>query len=107
MGDRFFEQPILNSPYEPPQWHHHLDADGQPTDNPPIPGRRRSELITPVPKPKKKKGSKKAAEQDAFVFADKDGLSTAEVEYNPTPIINEIRQHVASWRQLPNPAHWG
>ena len=57
MSDRFFEKPILNSPYEPPQWYHHLDADGQPTDNPPIAGRRRSELITPVPKPKKKKAT--------------------------------------------------
>lgn len=27
--------------------------------------------------------------------------------YNPTPIINEIRNHVASWRSLPNPADWG
>ena len=34
-------------------------------------------------------------------------LSTAEQEYNPTPIINEIRSHVASWRELPNPADWG
>ena len=106
MSDRFFERPILNSPYKPPQWHHHLDADGQPTDNPPIAGRRRSELITPVPKPKKKKGAKKAAEQDAFVFTDAEGLTTAEVEYNPTPIINEIRQHVDSWRQLPNLTQW-
>ena len=34
-------------------------------------------------------------------------LSAGEQEYNPTPIINEIRSHVASWRALPNPADWG
>ncbi|TWA62123.1 type III restriction enzyme [Azospirillum brasilense] len=106
MSERFFEQPILNSPYEPPRFHHDLDSDGQPTDRPPVAGRRRSELITPVPKPKKKKGKAAPADQAGFVFADQQGLTTAEVEYNPTPIINEIRQHVESWRNLPNPAHW-
>ncbi len=106
MSDRFFEQPILNSPYEIPQWHHDLDADGQPTDNPPVHGRRRSELITPVPKPKKQKGKKKAAEQAGFVFADEHGLTTAEQEYNPTPIINEIRTYVDAWRKLSNPSDW-
>src|SRR5262249_20513097 len=47
------------------------------------------------------------AEQQRFVFGDDEGLSTVEQEYNPTPIINEIRSHVASWRALPNPADWG
>ena len=104
MSDRFFEQPILNSPYEAPEWHHHLDADGQPTDSPPVHGRRKSELITPVPKPKKQKGKK--AGQAEMVFADDLGLTTAEQEYNPTPIINEIRSYVTAWRQLPNPQDW-
>ena len=27
-------------------------------------------------------------------------------EYNPTPIINEIRDYVETWRNLPNPEHW-
>ena len=105
MSDKFFEQPILNSPYEAPKWHHDLDPDGQPTDRPPLPGRRRSELITPVPRPKKQKGKAKPSQAE-MVFADKDGLTTAEIEYNPTPIINEIRQHVDSWRRLPNPDQW-
>ena len=104
MSDRFFEQPILNSPYDAPEWHHDLDADGQPTDNPPVQGRRKSELITPVPKPKKRKGKK--AGQAEMVFADDLGLTTAEQEYNPTPIINEIRSYVTAWRQLPNPQDW-
>jgi type III restriction enzyme len=99
----FFESPILNSPYEPPKLHHALDKDGQPLDLPPIVGRRRSELITPVPKPRKRKNK---PEQQAFVLGDKEGLSSVEQEYNPTPIINEIRSHVETWRALPNPADW-
>ena len=27
-------------------------------------------------------------------------------QYNPTPIINEIRSYVDSWRNLPNPNDW-
>jgi len=42
-----------------------------------------------------------------MVFEDEAGVSSEEQEYNPTPIINEIRQHVASWLGLPNPADWG
>ena len=54
----FFEQPILNSPYEEPTRHHPLDAEGQPLDEPPRDGRRKSELITAVPKPRKRKGKR-------------------------------------------------
>jgi type III restriction enzyme len=31
MENRFFEHPILNSPYEYPAQHWELDASGQPT----------------------------------------------------------------------------
>jgi type III restriction enzyme len=103
-AESFFETPILNSPYEAPKLHHALDKDGQPLDEPPVEGRRRSELITPVPKPRKRKNK---PEQKGFVFGGDEGLSSIEQEYNPTPIINEIRSHVASWRDLHNAADWG
>jgi len=102
MSDQFFERPILNSPYEYPAQHWELDADGQPTTKI-LDTRRRSELITPVPKPKKRKKSKDQAE---MVLGGADGLSTEEQEYNPTPIINEIRNYVESWRNLPNADQW-
>ena len=35
-----------------------------------------------------------------------DDLSTEEQEYNPTPIINEIRTYVETWRNLPNSDQW-
>lgn len=104
MSNNFFDHPILNSPYEVPSRHHDLDKEGQPLDRPPVEGRRRSELITPVPKSRRKPRS---AEQASFVLPDADDLSTAEQEYNPTGIINEIRGYVASWRALPNSEQWG
>jgi len=105
MPDTFFERPILNSPYEEPSRHHALDDDGQPTDQPPIEGRRRSALITPVPKPRKRK-RKKDSEQTELGLQTGDGISTEEQEYNPTPIINEIRARVSDWRNLPSPNDW-
>lgn len=107
MTNNFYEKPILNSPYKEPAYHHALDQDGQPTDQPPITGRRRSELITPVPKPRKKKRQKADATQASLGLASSDGISTEEQEYNPTPIINEIRSHVGTWRKIPSPNDWG
>jgi len=104
MPTSFFDQPILNSPYEPPSRHHALDADGQPTDQPPVAGRRRSELITPVPKPRK---TQRKSGQTSFVLSDTHDLSTAEQEYTTNNLINDIRGAVTSWRALPNPADWG
>ena len=104
MASSFFEQPVLNSPYEAPRLHHALDQHGQPLDVPPVEGRRRSEIITPAPMPRVQTGRTR---QGSLALGDRDDPSAGEQEYNPTPIINEIRQHVASWRALPNPADWG
>lgn len=101
----FFETPILNSPYKEPSRHHALDAEGQPLNEPPREGRRRSEFITPVPKPRKKK-QKADARQGRLGLQSDDGVSSEEQEYNPTPIINEIRTHLAAWRAS-TPATWG
>jgi type III restriction enzyme len=100
--ESFFERPILNSPYASPDRHWELDDDGQPT-NQILPKRRDSKLLTPVPKPQKRR---RTANQPEFVFDSGHGLSTVEQEYNPTPIINEIRRYVEDWRNLPNPDQW-
>ena len=102
MTEHFFEKPILNSPYVFPARHWELDEDGQPT-NQVIDARRRSDLITPVPKPKKRRQNQK---QGSLVLGGDDDLSTEEQEYNPTPIINEIRTYVEIWRSLPNSDQW-
>ena len=102
MGQSFFDAPILNSPYEHPARHWDLDKDGQPTDVI-VAHRRKSSLVTPVPKPKKK--AKKSG-QTEMVLGGGGDLSTLEQEYNPTPIINAVRQQVEAWRALPNPSQW-
>ncbi|MBL7189479.1 MAG: DEAD/DEAH box helicase family protein, partial [Phycisphaerae bacterium] len=101
MDNRFFEKPVLNSPYEYPNRHWELDDNGQPTQKI-IENRRIAEFITPIPKPKKRKKSK----QQEIIFDEVKGLSTSEQQYDPTPIINEIRRHVNQWRALPNPSQW-
>src|SRR3990167_3344692 len=102
MDNRFFDKPILNSPYEYPARYWELDAQGQPTQRI-IESRRRAEFITPIPKPRKRK---RAAEQREMVFDEGKGLSTEEQQYDPTSIINELRQHVDQWRSLPNRNQW-
>ena len=102
MADSFFERPILNSPYVRPGRHWELDADRQPTTRI-IEDRRRSDLITPVPKPKKRRQN---TGQLQMTLGGGDELSSAEQEYNPTPIINEVRTYVEQWRNLKNPDQW-
>jgi type III restriction enzyme len=89
MQSLFFEHPILNSPYEYPSRHWELD-EGQPTGQI-AEQRRRAEFITPIPKPKKRKGG---VAQQSMVFDEGLGLSTDAQAYDPTPIINELRAQV-------------
>jgi type III restriction enzyme len=103
MDNRFFEQPILNSPYEYPVRHWELDDSGQPTQQI-IEKRRRAEFITPIPKPRKRKGA--ATDQQNLIFDEGKGLSTQQQQYDPTPIINALRIQVDKWRSLPNPNDW-
>ncbi len=102
MDNPFFEHPILNSPYQCPQRHWELDNEGQPTQQI-IDRRRRAEFITPIPKPRKRKS---AAKQEEMVFDEGKGLSTKDQQYDPTSIINQLRQQVDQWRSLPDPSHW-
>jgi type III restriction enzyme len=107
MTDSFFEQPILNSPYAEPARYHALDDDGQPTDQQPHSGRRPSALLSPVPKSKKRRSIDIDSKQQSLGIYAKDGISSEDQEYNPTPIINEIRSQLKLWRSIPNPQDWG
>ncbi len=102
MSNPFFDQPIINSPYAPPSKHWELDEAGQPTQKV-IETRRRAQFITPIPKPKKRTPKIQAD----LAFGDATGLSTKDQQYDPTPLINEIRSEVNAWRDLKNPALWG
>ncbi|OQB89753.1 MAG: Type III restriction enzyme, res subunit [Verrucomicrobia bacterium ADurb.Bin118] len=101
MSNPFFDHPILNSPYEYPRKHWELDDQGQPTQRV-IERRRRAEFITPIPKPKKRK---RGTQQEEMVFDEGKGLSSQRQQYDVTSIINEVRQHVDKWRELP-PGAW-
>lgn len=100
--NRFFEQPILNSPYDYPERHWELDGQGQPTQRLKE-SRRRAEFITPIPKPRKRKGS---ARQEKLIFDEGKGLSTKSQQYDPTSIINALRLQVDKWRKWPNQNDW-
>ena len=77
MTNPFFDHPILNSPYAYPARHWELDDQGQPTQRI-IDSRRRAEFITPIPKPRKRKGSDA---QQQLVFDEGKGLSTSAQQY--------------------------
>lgn len=100
MANPFFEHPILNSPYDCPQRHWELDAQGQPTQQI-IEKRRQAEFITPIPKSKKRRG---ASDQSILDFDE--GLSTQEQEYDQTSIINKVRGKVDRWRAWPKASDW-
>jgi len=98
----FFEQPILNSPYEYPGQHWELDESRQPT-NQVTPRRRPCDLITPVPTPRKKRGKQAQAALDLAAEAE---ISDSKQKYDPMPIINALRTEVDTWRKLPNANQW-
>lgn len=103
MDNRFFEQPILNSPYDYPVRHWELDSSGQPTQQI-IETRRTAQFITPIPKSKKQRG--KGADQQDLVFDEGLGISDQNQQYQTLPIINELRRHVDQWRGIQNSNHW-
>jgi len=99
-GMSFFDHPIVNSPYKHPDKHWELDEDGHPADS--IADRRRpSALWTALPGA----SATSASSQSNMVF-DGGGLSTEATEFNPSPVVNDLRQELDSWRRLPNPAQW-
>ncbi|WP_204105272.1 MULTISPECIES: DEAD/DEAH box helicase family protein [Spirulina sp. CCY15215] len=103
MNNVFFEQPILNSPYQYPGQHWELDPEGQPT-NKIVSRRRRAEFLTPIPKPRKQK-QQEGIQQELPLF-DTEGISSESQTYDLSYYLNGIREKVNAWRQLPNPTDW-
>ncbi|WP_127600243.1 BPTD_3080 family restriction endonuclease [Nitratireductor alexandrii] len=95
----FFDTPIINSPYRHPGRHWELDDDGHPTDRI-VDTRRSSALWTALPG----QSSQSERSQANLVFDDQ--LSSEATEFNPSPIINDLRQELQTWRDLPNPTQW-
>lgn len=104
MSKLFYEQPILNSPYLVPSRHHGLGDDGRPLDLPPLEGRRKCGYVTPVPKARKQRQRGEGSQPTLDLGTTSDAAGQA---YGVARIVDEIRQHLASWRAIPNAADWG
>ncbi|GHV78766.1 restriction endonuclease [Spirochaetia bacterium] len=108
MADPFFDHPILNSPYAYPTRHWELDPQGQPTQKI-NEFRRRADFITPIPKPRKQKGKQSTPAQGALdLYSNTEGesLSSDDQKYDSMTLINAVRDHVDTWRRLPDPSNW-
>ena len=99
MSDRFFDRPILNSPYEHPSRHWELDESGQPTSRI-LDSRRRVSFITPIPKPKKR-GQREMDFDEAAQALETDGQ-----QYQLMEVINALRRQLDAWRATPDPGQW-
>ena len=99
MDESFFERPILNSPYAYP-----APALGagrrRPADQPDH--RDAPALRADHAGAEAAEAAARAGQAELGLGAG-DGLSTAEQEYNPTPIINEIRGYVDDLAQPAEP----
>ena len=99
MSERFFDRPVLNSPYEYPSRHWELDESGQPTGQ--ILDRRRLvSFITPIPKAKKRR------QQDLYFDEAGQGSETDGQQYELVAIINALRRRIDAWRAIPDPGRW-
>jgi type III restriction enzyme len=87
----FADNPIINSPFEKPQWHYELDGRDQPTGKQ-LAGRRESRYVVPVAASRRR-----GPMQGALDLEDR---ATTNV------LVNEIRTHVDQWRELPA-GQWG
>ena len=93
----FFNDPILNSPYELPTRHWEL-IDGQPTQKILL-SRRPSDFITPIPKVRFKTQEVESV-QRLLDLDDTDRLGSVDQQYTKD-LINELRHFVAEWRRKP------
>ena len=99
MSERFFDRPVLNSPYEYPARHWELDENGQPTGH--ILDRRRLvSFITPIPKPKKRGQHELGFDEAA------QALGSEDQQYELVAIINALRRQLDAWRAIPDPGSW-
>ncbi len=97
--DRFYDRPIVNSPYEYPRHHWELDENNRPT-NRIVDNRRPSAYVSPIPKPRKRHGEQLRLVTDETAKA----IATADQQYDLTRFINGVRQAVDRWRTLPESA---
>ena len=101
MSERFFEKPILNSPYEYPRQHWELDEEGQPTETI-APQRREARFISPIPKAKKRGKKQKQEQAELALDEEAEKISGTGQDYRLYEVINDLRKIVDTWRELPD-----
>ena len=105
----FYEQPILNSPYDAPTSHWELDDERQPTGLVKD-GRRPASFISPIAAPRKrgKKGAKadKSTQQTLVFDTQAESLTEDGQQYDLSQLINTVRGEVAKWRSEPDERRW-
>ena len=97
---RFFDRPILNSPYEYPSRHWELDGAGHPTGEV-LDHRREVSFVTPIPRPAKDRGQARMVFDERARTLEGDGQ-----EYDLVAVINDVRREVDAWRAIPDPSRW-
>ncbi len=97
-SNRFFDRPILNSPYGPPAQHWELDSSGQPT-NRIINWRRRVSFVSAIPRSRKNRlGTQLKFDTEPEI----PGYDNQQYELAET--VNRVRYEVNRWRELPEAA---
>ncbi len=91
----FTDAPVITTPFDAPLFHYELDDEGQPTGKK-LDGRRESIQIVPVPAARRR-----GPKQLQLGLDDEGGVSVTR-----NTLVNEIRQHVETWRNL-SPSQWG
>lgn len=86
MADRVIANPIINSPYHPPDRHFAFDNDGITSEI--RPGRRPSSYFVPVPRPRKR------GTQMELEFSE---LTADQIRLND--FVNQVRDRVDLWRK--------
>lgn len=99
MSDKFFERPIINSPYEYPGKHWQLDETGQPTGKL-VEARRTVDFVAPIPKPKKSTAGQQSLSLDGT------GLTEGDQQYDLAKTIDGVRRRVDAWREIPDKNNW-
>ena len=86
MADRIIANPIINSPYRPPDRYFRFDIDG--ITNEVLEGRRPSSYFVPVPRPRKR------GQQLQLDFPE---LTADQIRLND--FVNQVRDRVEIWRK--------
>ena len=100
MDDRFFQKPVLNSPYaKPALMGAGCGGAAYPADYREAAARG---IHNAVPAAKRRDGG----DQATLALGGEQGLSTDSQKYAHTAIINGVRGLVDQWRLIPSPNDW-